>query len=60
MKYKVFVSNGNDSTSFYCDTKESANLLFNMAVNSGMFTYVELADVIDECFLQKEWSANNE
>lgn len=60
MRYRVLVSNGNDSTSFYSDTKEYADLLFNMAVNSGMFTYVELADVIDECFVRKEWSADDE
>ena len=56
MKYKVFVSNGYEGDSFYTDNEPQAHLLFNMAVDSKMFAYVELAEVQEECFVKREWS----
>lgn len=60
MRYKVFCSNGHDGDSFYIEDKGKAHLLFNMAVDSKMFAYVSLEEVIDEGFLQREWSADDE
>ena len=60
MRYKVFCSNGYDGYSFYCDNNEKAHLLFNMAVASEMFSYVDLAEVTEECFLVKEWANDGE
>ena len=60
MRYKVFCSNGYEGDSFYIEDKSKANLLFNMAVDSKMFEYVSLEEVIDEGFLQREWSADGD
>lgn len=60
MRYKVFCSNGYEPDIFYCDDKNKAHLLFNMAVSCGFFKYVELAEVIDECFMVREWSSEDE
>ena len=60
MRYKVFVSNGHDYRNFYLDNEPQADLLFDMAVNSGMFAYVYLAEVTEECFLKKEWAEEDE
>ena len=60
MIYKVFVSNGHEGNKFYVENEPQANLLFNMAVASKIFTYVELAEVTEECFLKKEWAADEE
>lgn len=40
MRYKVFVSNGHDTYSFYEVIKETAELLYRMAVESKLFEYV--------------------
>lgn len=56
MRYKVFVSTEFACESYYCEREQQAHLLFNMATESNLFSYVELSKVIDECFLEKEWS----
>lgn len=56
MVYKVFVSNGYDSESFYCKAMQQADLLYRVCIESGFFSYVSLEEVIEERFLQKEWS----
>ena len=59
-KYKIFVSNEYGvSESFYCDSKWQADLLFNMAKNSGMFDYVGLSEVYEELVLKKEWLSDD-
>lgn len=58
--YKVFVSTGYDHDSFYCEREGQAHLLFNMAVDSKMFSYVELCKVEEECFGMREWSTEDE
>lgn len=60
MRYKVFCSNGHKPDVFYCDDKFRAELLFAMATRCGMFEYVELALVSEECFTEREWSADND
>lgn len=59
MRYKLFFSNGYKPDVFYCDDKNEANLLFDMAVDSKMFECVELAEVIEECFAIREWSSED-
>ena len=58
MRYKIFCSNGYEPVSYYCDDKRQADLFFNMAVESKTFEYVELAEVAEEYFTKREWSAN--
>lgn len=55
MSYKVFVSTDYDKEEFCVDSKEQANLLYRMAINSRMFSYVS-QHVINEqpCFM-REW-----
>ena len=58
MRYKIFCSNGYDPDIFYCDNKDQANLLFNMAVACKFFKYVEMAEITGEYISRrKEWSA---
>lgn len=60
MRYKIFCSTGHEADTFYCDRKDQAHLLFNMAVESKFFEYVELAEVTEECFAVREWSATGD
>lgn len=60
MVYKVFVSNGIDGESFYCKRQQQADLLYRVCIESGFFSYVSLEEVIEERFLQKEWSDPDE
>ena len=55
MRYKVFVSNGHDTYSFYEVIKETAELLYRMAVESELFEFVSLSKVIDEEVILDEW-----
>lgn len=55
MRYKVFVTTEGDYENFYCDRKEQADLLFNMAKYSKMFSYVSLYETVDEDFMVREW-----
>ena len=54
--YKILVSNGHDSSTFYFDDKNQADLLYRMAVESGLFIYVQLLEVEENCKTIKEWS----
>ena len=56
MRYKVFVSNGHDTYSFYEVIKETAELLYRMAVESKLFEYVSLSKSIDKEVMLDEWS----
>ena len=56
MRYRVMVSNGYDSDYFYTDDKSQAHLLFNMAVESKMFSYVALDEVQVEYYTKREWA----
>ena len=60
MRYRVFVSNGEEYKSLYTTDTEEARLLFNMAKNSGMFTYVCLDKVIDDNQIITEWFKEDE
>lgn len=60
MRYKVMVSDGHDYTCFYTDSEPQANLLFDMARHSKMFSYVEMSEVTEECFLKREWYEDDE
>ena len=60
MRYKIFCSNGWEPDTFYCDTKGQADLLYNMAVASKFFQYVELAEVVEDYFTRREWSSKDE
>lgn len=59
MRYKVFVSNGYEGSTFYCEEKSKANELYNMAVASNFYTYVSLSETIDEDFVKREWAAED-
>lgn len=59
MRYKVFCSNGHKPNSFYVEDHSDAQLLYNMAIKSGFFEYVELLQVCDETFMLKEWEADD-
>ena len=56
MLYKVFVSTDETIETFRCDWSGQAQLLFDMAVASKMFSYVSLYHVEDRDFLQREWA----
>ena len=56
MRYKVFVSNGHDTYSFYEVIKETAELLYRMAVESKLFEYVSLSKSVDKEVMLDEWS----
>lgn len=56
MRYKVFCSNGNDSHHLYFDDGEQAKLIFRMAQNSGMFTYVVRYECYERYNLLEEWA----
>lgn len=59
MRYRIFCSDEEGNYFFYCKTKESANVLFNMATQSKFFTYVEL-EVITEGYSRiREWSEDD-
>ena len=60
MSFKILCSNGDKPYYFYCDTKEQANLLFNMAVESKFFEYVELGWIEVDYTTVKEWSVDDE
>lgn len=60
MRYKIFCSNGHKPDIYYCDDKGLAYQLFNMAVESKFFKYVELAEVMEECFALREWSMEDD
>lgn len=60
MHYKIICSNGYKPDCFYCDTKEQANLLFNMAVASKFFEYVGLGWIEVDYTTVREWSADDE
>ena len=60
MRYKILCSNGYTPDCFYCDAKEQANLLFNMAVASKFFEYVELGMIEEDFTTVREWSADDE
>jgi hypothetical protein len=59
MRYSIFVSTeyGAHET-FYCDTKDQANLLYNMAVECKFFDYVCLSKVYDESIMERDWASN--
>ena len=59
MRYKIFVSDGHDTYSFYEDVKDTAELLYIMAVESGLFEYVSLSKCIDDEVFEKEWVTND-
>ena len=60
MRYRVFVSNGDDYYEFYEEYEEKAELLFDMAVKSKFFCYVELSVVEDRAFVKKEWAEEDD
>ena len=60
MRYRVMVSNGYENDCFYTEYKSQADLLFNMAVDSKMFSYVELAEVREECYIKREWAEEDD
>ena len=60
MRYRVFVSNGEEYKSLYTTDNEEARLLFNMAKNSGMFTYAAIYKVVDESHMITEWFKEDE
>lgn len=56
MKYRILVStNGCEVDRFYTEDKSQADLLFNMAVESKMFSYVELAEAKEEYIPKRDW-----
>ena len=55
MNYRVFVSDEWENNSFYVENRQQAELLFNMAVNSKMFSYVELAEIKENLITKREW-----
>ena len=60
MRYKVLVSNGYDSHTFYSDDKEESNLIYRMAVNSNMFTYVDLRQIKEVDSILEDWSDDDD
>ena len=60
MIYRILVSNGYESDNFYTENEPQAHLLFNMAVSSKMFAYVEMAEVTKEYFTKREWCEDDE
>jgi hypothetical protein len=59
VRYRIACTDEEGSYFFYCNTEESANVLFNMATQSKFFTYVEL-EVITEGYSRiREWSEDD-
>ena len=56
MSYKVFVSTEYDKEEFCLDSKKQANLLYRMAISSGMFTYVSQHVINEQPCLMREWA----
>lgn len=53
--YTVVVSDGEDHVAYYIDDMDKAELLYAMAVKSGMFTRVVKTAISEKHQLQKEW-----
>jgi hypothetical protein len=60
MQYKILVSDDYLVDSFYVENKAQAELLFNMAVESKMFTYVQLTEIREESSVKKEWAEGDD
>jgi hypothetical protein len=55
VKYTVVVRAEEFSTMFDFDDKEKAELVFQMAVESGMFRSVDMTGVCEKHHLMKSW-----
>lgn len=55
MRYKIFLSNSHDTWHYYIDDKERAKLLYRMATQSRLFTFVQLAEVYEKAAILDEW-----
>lgn len=53
--YSIVVSDGEDHVAYYVDDADKAELLYAMAVKSGMFTRVVKTAISEKHMLQKEW-----
>ena len=60
MKYAVVVQSGEQATLLEFDDREKAELVFQMAVESGMFHTVDMTGVSEKHHLMKTWGVENE
>ena len=58
--YAIVVSDGEEHVAYYIDDMDKADLLYTMAVKSGMFTRVVKTAISEKHLLQKEWCAEND
>lgn len=59
MRYKVYCSTDFDNESFYCDRKEQAEKLYNIAIDSNWFEYVCLYEIEEKNRVLKDWCEGN-
>lgn len=59
MRYRIFCSDEEESYFFYCNTEDSANVLFNMATQSKFFSYVGLEVRTEGYSGIREWSEDD-
>ena len=56
MRYRIACADEEGNYFFYCNTEENANVLFNMAVQSKFFNYVELFWITQGYSAIRGWS----
>lgn len=59
MRYRIICADEEENYFFYCNTEDSANTLFNMAIKSKFFNYVELEVITEGFSVIREWSEEN-
>jgi hypothetical protein len=55
MRYRVYCSDGNKAHYFYFDSKRDAKLVYDMAIESGFFTYVSFDEAYEEISTIEDW-----
>ena len=60
MRYRIRFSTEWDSDYICSEDKNQAQLIFNMAVDSKMFSYVSLEEAVEHYVMIKEWTEDND
>jgi hypothetical protein len=60
MRYRIICADEEENYFFYCNTEDTANTLFNMAIKSKFFTYVGLEVRTEGYSGIREWSEDDD
>lgn len=60
MMYRILCSNGYEPYTFFADNSDEAQMLYRMAINSGMYTYVSLGYLTSSYIKEEEWVGDTE